>query len=293
MKKKSLRLTNDETYYYIERGTSNEVLILIHGNMSSGVHFKPLIELLETEYKIIAPDLRGFGDSSYNVAINSLEDLSDDIYLLMEELNIEKAHILGWSTGGAIAMKFAAKYKEMCEKLILVESASFRGYPVFKKNELGQPIIGETYSTKEELALDAVQVLPIITALRNNDVATMKSIWDIVIYNVNNPSLEDDKLYLSETMKQRNLVDIDWCLTSFNMSNYSNGVSEGDDSIKDVRAKTLSLWGDSDIVVLESMIDETVNALSDAKKIILENSGHSPMVDCPEELAKLISEFIE
>lgn len=293
MEKRFINLPNGETYHFIERGNGSETIILIHGNMSSGVHYKPLIEILEKKYHIIAPDLRGFGDSTYNTAINSLEDLSDDIHSLMEELNIKRATIAGWSTGGAVALKFAAKYPDMIDKLILIESASYRGYPVYKKDQKGNPIMGETYSSKEEMALDPVQVLPIVTAFKNNDLATIKYIWDLLIYNVNKPSEEDDKLYISETMKQRNLVDIDWCLTTFNMSNFSNGVSDGDNSIENVNAKTLSIWSESDIVVLEYMVDETVQAIRNIKKIVIENSGHSPLVDSPDYLAKLISEFIK
>lgn len=292
MKKKNIKLTNDETYYYIDEGNKSEIILFVHGNMSSGVHFKPLIESLSKNYRVIAPDMRGFGDSSYIKHIESLEDLSDDLFDFLQLLDIQKVHIVGWSTGGAVALKLAAKHPLMIDKVILIESASYRGYPVFKKDKNNNPIIGLSYDNIEELANDPVQVKPIVTAFKNNDISTIKYIWDLLIYNVNKPSLEDDKLYLSETMKQRNLVDIDWCLTTFNMSNSSNGVSQGDNSIKNVTAPVLSIWSEKDIVVLEYMIDETVQALSNSKKIILKNSGHSPFVDCPIELQKLIIDFL-
>jgi pimeloyl-ACP methyl ester carboxylesterase len=128
-------------------------------------------------------------------------------------------------------------------------------------------------------------------AFEKNDIPFIKYIWDLLIYNVNKPSKEDDDLYLSETMKQRNIVDIDWCLTTFNMSHTTNGVSEGDGSIDLVTQEVLSLWSEKDIVVLEYMIDETVSALSNARKVVLKNSGHSPLVDCPDALYKVISNF--
>ncbi len=291
MEKKKVLLANGETYYYIDEGTGKETILLVHGNMSSGVHYKPLIEKFKKDYRVIAPDMRGFGDSTYKKNIESLEDLSDDLFLLLEELNINKVHVAGWSTGGAVILKLAAKHNELIDKIVLIESASYRGYPVFKKDKDNQPIIGVSYDNIEELAQDPVQVLPIVVALENNDVATIKYIWDLLIYNVNKPSKEDDDLYLSETMKQVNIVDIDWCLTRFNMSSSSNGVTEGDNSIKNVISPVLSLWSEKDIVVLEYMIDETVQALKDSKKVILMNSGHSPLVDCPDELYKLMIDF--
>ncbi len=76
------------------------------------------------------------------------------------------------------------------------------------------------------------------------------------------------------------------------MSNFTNGVTLGDNTIKDIVCPVLTLWGDRDITVLEYMIDETVEALKDVKKVILKNSGHSPFVDCPDELIKNIVNFI-
>ncbi len=291
LNKKKVLLPNGETYAYIDEGNGTETILLVHGNMSSGVHYKPLIERFKNDYRVVAPDLRGFGDSTYLDPIKSLEDLSDDLYLFLAELKINKVHIAGWSTGGAIVLKLAAKHPEMIDKIVLIESASYRGYPVFKKDAEGQAIVGEVYDNIEELALDPVQVLPMVTAFEKNDVAFIKYIWDLLIYPVNKPIKEDDDLYLSETMKQRNIIDIDWCLTTFNMSHSSNLVSEGDGSIDNVVAPVLSLWGDSDIVVLEYMIDETVAALKNVEKVVLKNSGHSPLVDCPNELYKLMLDF--
>ncbi len=57
------------------------------------------------------------------------------IYLFMEKLDINKADVLGRSLGGGVVMEFAAKYPEKLDKLILLDSASYKGYPVFKRRE--------------------------------------------------------------------------------------------------------------------------------------------------------------
>jgi pimeloyl-ACP methyl ester carboxylesterase len=292
MKKRSITLVNNEQYYYIDEGQGKDVLVLLHGNMSSSVHLYPLIARLKQEYRVIAPDLRGFGDSTYKKSITSLHDLADDVIDFLRILGIKKYHLGGWSTGGAIALSIASKQPRDVSDVVLIESCSYRGYPIFKKNEQFQPIIGEHYQSKKEMALDPVQVAPMVTIFETGDVATMKMIWDQAIYTVNKPEKEEEKLYLSETLKQRNIVDIDWGLTNFNMSNFTNGVSFGNGEISQVICPVLSLWSDKDITVLEYMIDETVEALSNARKVVLHNSGHSPLVDCPEELVNEIKKFI-
>lgn len=292
MDKKRVVLPNKEEYHYLEVKNDLPILVLIHGNMSSSIHYMPLIERLKDSFHIYAMDLRGFGDSSYLTPIDSLEDFADDVYKFMDVLHISDAHIAGWSTGGAIALKFAAKYPDKTNKLVLIESASYRGYPIFKKDEHYQPIIGEYYKSKEELAQDMVQVLPMKLAFENKDSTTVRSVWEAVIYTEKIPDPQTYTLNINETMKQQNLVDVDYALTTFNMSNFSNGMNSGDGSITKVTQPVLSIWGDQDKVVLEYMIDETVEALKDAEKVVMSNSGHSPLTDKPDELAKLIHDFL-
>lgn len=290
MNKKNIALSNNETYSYVEAGSGPTVL-LIHGNVSGALHYLPLIERLKKNYHVIAPDLRGFGDSTYHKRFDSLEELGDDLILFLDALGIQDVFVAGWSTGGAIALKMAAKYPTRIKKIALIDSASYKGYPIFKKDASYQPILGEYYTTKEELALDPVQVIPAQLAMEHKDYAFMHMIYDQTIYTVNKPSKEDDHLYVGESLKQRNLVDIDYALLTFNMSTTSNGVTDGDGSIADVHQEVLALWGDKDIVVPEYMVDETVAALKHVTKVILRNSGHSPLVDCPDELANYITNF--
>ncbi len=293
MEKKFITLKNKETLAYLDLGKGEEVMVLVHGNMSSGIHYKPLIERFQDQYRIIAPDMRGFGDSSYVNEFNDLEELADDLLLLLDELNIHEYHLAGWSTGGGVVLKMAAKRPDEVKNVILIEACSYRGYPIFKKDAAGAPIVGSYYATKEEVAQDPVQVASMVNIFNSGATPYMKAVWDQLIYTVNKPTVEDDELYLAETMKERCLVDVDWALTRFNMSDSFNGVTEGDETIKEVICPVISFWSESDIVVLEYMVDETVHALSNCKKVKLANSGHSPLVDVPDKLAAEILAFIQ
>ncbi|MCD6543169.1 MAG: alpha/beta hydrolase [Flavobacteriaceae bacterium] len=292
MDKKNISLSNGETLYYLDKGNHNNVLVLVHGNMSSSIHFSPIIDDLLQDYRLIIPDLRGFGDSSYNTHINNLEDFGDDIFLLLDDLNVKEFSLLGWSTGGAITLKMAANRPKAVKKLVLLESASYRGYPIFKKDKNGTPIVGEYYNTKKDLSQDPIQVLPMVNALIDNDKSPMVFVWDQFIYTVNKPSRDQADLFISETMKQRNLIDVDWALTTFNMSDSSNGVITGDGSIKNITCPVLSIWSEKDIIIPEYMIDETVDALKNVQKVVLKDAGHNPLIDCPEKVILQIRKFI-
>ncbi len=288
MKKKTIPLNNGETLAYIERNPqAKQTILLIHGNMSSGVHYKPLIEELKQEYHLVVPDLRGFGDSTYHKPIETLEDFADDLYRFLDEISVDAAHVVGWSTGGGVALKFAAKYPHRTETVSLIESASYRGYPIFEKDENFKPT-EKLYVSKEAMANDPVQVAPPQKALENKDKPFMKKIWDQLIFNVKQPEENDYACYLEETLKQRNLIDVDWALMTFNMSHTQNGVVPGDASIDEVQAPVLSIYGTKDLVILKTMFEETVSALPNATPYIIDGGSHAPLTDDPQLIADLI-----
>lgn len=61
--------------YYKKTGIGAQNLILIHGNICAGLHFEPILPHLLQEFCVYIPDLRGFGESSYVSAVESIEDL--------------------------------------------------------------------------------------------------------------------------------------------------------------------------------------------------------------------------
>ena len=89
--KRQIVLKNGEVIHYLEQGAGEKTLVLIHGNFSSSVHWTPLLERLPKTIKVIAPDLRGYGDSTYYRRITSLKDFADDIYLFLQAKKIGRA----------------------------------------------------------------------------------------------------------------------------------------------------------------------------------------------------------
>jgi len=291
MEKKFVQLKNGETYAYLEKG-HGKTMILIHGNLSSSVYYLPLIERLPDDVRVIALDLRGFGDSSYHERFDSLANLATDVQLFMSELKIDKATIVGWSWGGGVAMEFASRYPKSTEKLILINSTTHKGYPIFKKDKNNAPIFTEGYKSKDEMALDPLQVKPVLDAIATENAFFMSYIYDLTIYTHQKPTPEANQLYIKETLKQRCLVDADFALASLNMSETPNLYSKGDGSIKQIKAETLMFWGNLDKTVPEYMVLDNLNAIPGSKYIKLEPCGHSPLVDQPDRLTQEILTFV-
>jgi len=132
--------TNRIKIHYLEREGDRDVLFLIHGNGSSSSFWKELMEKIDTQYRIIAPDMRGYGDTEDLItdATKGFGDFAEDIHSLLEALEVEKAHFAGHSLGGGMLYAYAGKYSETVKSLTLVNPASPYGFGG-TKGETGIP----------------------------------------------------------------------------------------------------------------------------------------------------------
>lgn len=287
-----VKLANGETMAYRKLGSGPKNLLLIHGNMSSSKHWDTVMESMPEEFTTYAVDLRGFGESSYESNFNSLRELADDVKLFVDEVALDKFTIAGWSTGGGVAMYFAVDYGYHLEKMILIESVGIAGYPIFKKDENFQPVLTEFLTSKEEIEEDPVQVLPILKAYEDKNRDLIRSIWDSTIYIFNKPEETRYEAYIDEILKQRNLVDIDYSLVHFNISNRTNGVDEGSGLVSEINTPTLIIQGEDDLVVPKEMGIEISNSIKGSYLELLEKGGHAPMTDDLDRFMDIILNFI-
>lgn len=288
----SIKVKNGETIAYREREGGHEVLLLIHGNMTSSKHWDLLINTLDKKYKIYAVDMRGFGASTYGKSIHSIKDFSEDIKQLVDVIGLKKFSLIGWSTGGAVSMQFAIDYPEFVKSMILLASASTRGYPFLQMNQMGET---KRIKTKEEIIKDPIKTIPVLNAYKFRDKQFLKNLWNGLIYTNKQPSEDLYDEYLEDMMTQRNLVDVYHALNTFNISEYHNGVTEGSGEAKALSVPTLVLWGENDLVITEQMTKEIVEDLgSEYKEVVyLKGCGHSPLVDNIELVNNEIIHFFE
>lgn len=276
----TIDLGTNETVAYRQAGDKGPVVLLVHGNMSSSVHYQVVMEKLENNYQVYALDLVGFGDTTYNRQLESLHDFSKEVTAFIEKLDLHDVNIVGWSTGGGIVLETAADIPERIAKVFLLDSVGLKGYPMFKKGPDYQPILTERIYTREEIAVDPVQVLPILNAYETNNRDLMKMVWNAAIYNLNQPSPEDYETYLDAIFKQRNLVDVDVALATFNMTNESNGVVEGSNRIELVKAPIVIMHGKEDLVVpLNDSIAAHELLENQSELVVFDNVGHSVITD--------------
>lgn len=105
-------------------------IVFVHGNASSSRFFEDTLAVLPSRYRGLAPDLRGFGESEAMPldATRGVADFSEDLRSLTEALGLEEVHLVGWSAGGSVAMRYATDYPSRVASLALVDPMSPDGF---------------------------------------------------------------------------------------------------------------------------------------------------------------------
>lgn len=274
-----LELSGGETMAFREGGSGPSVL-LIHGNQSSSVHWQLLMERLEDAFHLIAVDLIGCGDSSYQNRFDSLYELAVHVDQFMEARALSRIPVIGWSTGGGVALELAASFPDRVSHLVLLSSVGLGGYPVYNFGPDGLPILTERLCTKEQIAEHPVSVKPVLEAYAAGNRDYMKHIWNLLIYQQKAVPDGDFEHYLDGMFKQRNLIDIVYALSQFNFKHESNGCAEGTGKVDLVTQPVTILQGRQDLVVPFAWADEFKAAFGDQADLhIFEEGGHSLITD--------------
>jgi len=290
---KVVELSNGETITYRQRPGGEKLVLFIHGNMTSSKHWDILMDAFNEDYTIFAPDLRGFGGSTYNKRASHVRDFSNDIKLFVDSLGLKKFSLVGWSFGGTVCMQFCADNPEYCEKLVLLASGSTRGYAHYKTNSDGSPDVTTRFTTIEEIESDQMRTIPMQALYDTKNRDGLKLVWNSAIYTHKQPGEEKYNEYIDDMLTQRNLADVYHALNTFNISHVDNVAAKGTGEIDKINIPVLNLYGERDLVVPYIMTQEITEDFGDkAKTVKLENCGHSPLIDDLQQLKTAIENFL-
>jgi len=117
---------------YTREGTGKP-LVLVHGYPLDHTIWNEVIPLLNNDFDIINPDLRGFGQSDVVESQYKISDMAIDIAGLLDQLGVEKTAIAGHSMGGYISLAFARAYQERVTGLGLIASQALADTPERKQ----------------------------------------------------------------------------------------------------------------------------------------------------------------
>ena len=235
-------------------------LVLVHGFLGSSTMWKPQIDFLKNHFRVITPDLPGFGKSKKAKSHNSIQSLSNLILDCLEEKKIRKFHLLGHSMGGMIVQEMTKNKGDKISKLICYSTGPIGEMPGrfetvdasrenLKKNGLKKMArhIAKTWFVKGEDA----------------------KYFDVCI----------------EAGRQTSMEAADNSLVAF--KNW-NGV----DALKNIKNETLIVWGDKDKSYNLTQVKTLEKNIPNSSLVIFEGCAHNVHLEKIEDFNRTVFNFI-
>ena len=260
--------------HYQEAGfASRPPILLIHGfTASTLVWSEVLLPIAEAGFRVIAPDLMGFGFSGKpREGEYTIEGHARAIIHLMDELGIERATLVGSSYGGAIAATCALDYASRVERLVLVGAVSnddIKRRPLLRF--AASPFVGELISP---LLLDLRWMVK--RHLQRNS-ASGNGLYDA-------KRIEEHHLPLRTANTQRAALQM---LRRWSAERISRDAHL-------IKQPTLLIWGEQDAEIPLRDGEHLHQEIDDARLIVFRRCGHLPQEEYPREFARLVIDFVQ
>jgi len=241
---------------YDRRGKGTP-LVLLHGYPLDHHLWDEVVPLLQDQFDVILPDLRGFGGSSTVDSFYTMEDIASDIAGLLDSLGIPKAVIVGHSMGGYVALAFARLYLERVAGLGLVSSQ----------------VLGDTPAKREDRFKTAAEVADkgIGTVV---EAMTPKFTTDTHLQEFARNSMEQQQpaAYIGALKAMGERVDSTPFLSRMDYP-------------------VVIVHGDADNLIPIDRAREVKAALPNAYLVEISGAGHMPMMEAPEKTAEALRHF--
>ena len=258
----SIRI-NDINLAYTEAG-SGPPIVLIHGYPFNRSLWTEQTEALRSKYRVVTPDLRGFGESDSSAGPATMTRMAEDVATLMDELGIEQAVIGGLSMGGYVALAFARMFPARLKALVLADTRAQADTEEGKQTRFQQA----EKATAEGMAGIADAMLP--------------------------------KLLTPETVSKRpelvkRVRDMMLKTKPEGAAGALLGMAERDDQtefISSILVPTLILVGREDAITPVADSEKMQSLIEDSRLVVIENAGHVSNLEQTEQFNDALLGFL-
>ena len=143
---------NGRRVAYEDTGGDGPVVIFSHGLLMDREMFAPQVEALRGEFRCIAWDARGHGDSDQATEPFTYWDSADDMFALAAELGVERAFLVGMSQGGFLSLRAALRRPEFVLGLGLLDTQAGVEEPEMAEQDAAMGHVWKTHGLSDELA---------------------------------------------------------------------------------------------------------------------------------------------
>ena len=249
---------SQNTFYILDK-KNDDPIVFIHGVGLNHKIWEPQINVFENTF--LAYDILGHGKTPLDKENLSFDDFSNQLINLIDELNIRKIHLVGFSIGSLIARNFASKYSDRLESLILLCS-------IFKGTEEQQQIVKDRFELAKKSKSLSKQAL---------------KRWFTDEYLEKNPNTYKK---ISSILEQN-------CLENF-LKIYELFVNNKDDEkFEKIKTKTLIMTGEGDIGSTPEMSINLSKVINNSIVKIISKGKHLCSIECADDVNMAIKKHIQ
>ena len=246
---------------YLESGNSKKTLVLVHGLGASSERWSKVIPIFAKQFRVVVPDLIGFGHSDKPLVDYTPEFFLDFLEKFFAACGIDRPSIIGSSLGGQLSAEYASLHSQNIEKLVLVSPAG-----------------AMKQSTP---ALDAY----IMAALYPND-QSAKNAFEMMEASGEEVGEEIVNGFV-ERMRLPN-AKLAFMSTVLGLKNSELITSK----LLSISVPTLIIWGSNDPVIPINYADDFVSSIQDCRFFRMDGCGHTPYVQDPLVFSSKVLEFL-
>ena len=226
-----MSIPTDISLHFVEKGRGKP-LILLHGNGEDGSYFEHQIDCFSADYRVIALDTRGHGQSPRGKKPFTIVQFAEDLHDFMDENGIDQAVLLGFSDGGNIALTFALKYPDRVVRMI-VDGANL--FPSGVKPLYQWPIeigyrIAKHFAKKSEKAKQNAEMLGLMVNEPHIDPVELARLTMPVLVVAGTKDMIKDKhtrlIYKSLPNARLSIIEGDHFVANKNAAAFNKEVSE-------------------------------------------------------------------
>ncbi len=252
---------NGSKLYYEMKGKGPAVVFLHSGGFDRRM-WDDQFAAFSDRYTVIRYDVRGYGKS--HAPTRPYSD-DEDLYQLLKELKVKKAHLVGLSMGGRIAIDFTLTHPEMVASLTAV-APGLSGFPFAPE--------------------DTIELMKIVYSIQNDDGTPAGEAWLRSAYlkaAMENPAVAAKLRPIAVENSKVWLINFFFPRPPFPLAVQR---------LSEIRVPTLLIRGDHDVPMIANIVETLEKNIAGAKKVIIQGAGHIVNVEKPEEFNKTVLDFL-
>ncbi len=245
--------------FYLLNQKKDIPIVFIHGVGLNHTIWEPQIDVFDNT--VLAYDILGHGKTPLNKDNISFDDFSNQLISLVDELEMKKIHLVGFSIGSLIARNFAAKYNDRLESLTLLCS-------IFNRNQEQQQIVKDRFELVKKSKTLSKQAL---------------NRWFTDDYLEKHPNTYEKISSMLEKNNMENFLNI-----------YQLFVNHKDnEQFEKIKTKTLIITGEGDIGSTPKMSENLSKVINNSKVKIISKGKHLCSIECADDVNMAIKKHIQ